>query len=247
MTIALLCPTKERSGKFQRMCDSARKMGDVKIYAAIQQDDIAMYSGYDFLLATQEWMPTCHKWNLLAESAMQNPNINLFMLAADDIIFATPLWDAAIKDHYNALENKIHVYALLDSRDENGTPHQIVTREFIEAMGWFCPPIFLHWMTDTWTTEIAKSAGVFTHLKDYLLIHDKSADKGTPDATHIGIREQGWHARDMWVAEHCQDWLEMQKIKLHRAVGKSIISARVSASRNDWNKGKPVSAFMVRA
>jgi hypothetical protein len=130
------------------------------------------------------------------------------------MVFTTPCWDTALLDHYNALENKIHVYHLRDSRNPDGTPHPIVTREYIEAMGYFLPPIFLHWFIDSWTVDIAKSNGVFTHLKDYELQHIKPSDKGQGDETHNRIRNMGWRERDGWVAEKCKHYLALEKSRL---------------------------------
>lgn len=206
MTIAILCPTKGRNHKLQRMIDSAIS---TKSDGPTLDFYIAYSSNKDLpqnTLGKNVWvseyadlLPTAQKWNWLADQAYLNQETKLLMLGADDMIFSTPLWDKALLDHYNALENKIHVYALRDSRDENGTPHPIVTREYIEAMGWFLPPYFLHWYVDSWTVGIAKLNNCFTHLKDYLLIHDKPSDKGQADATHTGIRAMGWHERDKWV------------------------------------------------
>lgn len=221
MTIAILVPTKGRPQQFRRMVESADKMahGHINIEVGAIPNDVP----YELPPLTKttviptnfpDGLPTVHKWNALAEPLMRNPENKLFMLGADDIVFATPLFDKALIDCHNALENKIHVFALLDSRDPDGVPHPIVTREWIEFFGWAFPPIFVHWMLDTWTVEIAKSAGCFTHLKDYLVIHDKCNDKGNPDETHNGIRRSGWRERDAFVAKSCTDWLELQKKKL---------------------------------
>lgn len=218
MSIAILCPSKDRVIKFRGMVNSAYKTAykseSVCIYLGIAEEDTQKYGYGSFLSYKFPLSTTAHKWNKLAEIAMQNLNKNLFMLGADDMIFTTPGWDKALLDHYNALDNKIHVYALQDSRDENGTPHIIVTREYIEAMGWFVPPIFLHWFIDSWTVAIAKANNCFTHMKDYLLIHDKPSDNGQADETHSRIREWGWHERDRWVADKCVDVLDMYKQKL---------------------------------
>lgn len=241
MSIALLVPTKGRPEQFKRMCKSAKmtasNVGGLTIFAATSQEDLPKYDpgvlgggGYIFadengwempsdgiggnIIITPDGMPTAYKWNLLAEKAMQNPNNKLFMLCADDVIFSTPMWDKALLDHYNALENKIHVYHLLDNRTGHGTPHPIVTREYIEAMGYFLHPLFLHWFVDTWTVEIAKAAGCFTHMTDYMLEHIKPSDQGKPDATHTGIRAMGWHERDVWTHEHSQHILDLEKRRL---------------------------------
>lgn len=212
--IALLCPTRDRKEKFKRMCESAASTStsEVSIYSG--SNGVDNYAQFSFPLDC----PTVFMWNELAKEAMRNEANKLFMLAADDMVFSTPLWDKAIIDHYDALEDKVHVYALCDSRDNDGTPHVIVSREYIEAMGYFLPPIFLHWFVDTWTVAIARAYGCFTHLKDYLLIHDKPSDEGKADDTHNRIRKMGWHGRDVAVNVSCQHYLGLEKMRLTNMV-----------------------------
>jgi hypothetical protein len=200
---------------------TAHNSGDIRIYAGFTEGDIHLtdyvLQRIDHSVLYPDGMPTGFKWNLLAEQAMKD-GATIFMLCADDIIFSTPCWDKALLEHYRALDNKIHAYHLLDARTGHGTPHPIVTKEYIEAMGYFLPPLMLHWFVDTWTVEIAKAAGCFTHMTDYQLLHDKPSDRGKPDKTHTGIRDMGWHSRDQWTHEHSQHILEFEKRRLQAAM-----------------------------
>lgn len=219
--IAILCPTYRRPKLARRMWDSVN--GAARVYFCTDSIDLmdcklAGIEATDYIYA-DPMMPTAQKWNMLAEESMKDPANKLFMLGADDMIFETPGWDQALIDHYNSLENKIHVYALRDSRDDDGTPHYIVTREYIEAMGYFFPPLFLHWFGDTWTVSIARSNNCFTHFGDYKLTHDKPSDRGQPDQTHSRIRQFGWHKRDKYVAEKMAHILELEKKRLACAFG----------------------------
>lgn len=215
--ITILVPSRARPNEFKRMVESVRKTsgGDVKIYVCLRPGDMHIYrevlgnlmNDIKIMIAPDN-LPTAHKWNLMAEHAMTD----IMMLGADDMVFATSLWDQALLDHYSSLDDKRHVYALQDSRDESGTPHPMMTKEYVQAMGYFVPPIFLHWFIDSWTVKIANEK--FTHLKDYLLVHEKPSDRGAADETHNRIRESGWHERDQWVATCCEDWLDDQIRKL---------------------------------
>lgn len=219
--IAILCPTRGRPEQCKRMTRTAAETADTELIfmLGMQEDQVKLYANdqlQDFMVCP-DW-PTVMTWNWLAKEAMKFPYVKLFMLGSDDMIFATPGWDKALIDHYNALENKIHVYALQDSRDPDGTPHPVVTREWIDAMGYFVPPIFLHWFIDSWTVSIADSVGAFTRLRDYMLIHDKPSDKGQADETHNRIRRNGWHQRDQYVNDTCQHFLEFEKQRLAKAM-----------------------------
>lgn len=193
---------------------------NVRVYFYVADDDpererylhIEGCSGY----RGPDW-PIVQATNFLAAQEVMD-NKNLFVLAGDDAVFATPHWDKALIEAYQALDNKIHVFSLLDSRDADGYPHPIITREYIEAMGYMVPPIFLHWYVDTWTVEIAKANNCFTHLKEYLLIHDKPSDDGKKDITHDRLRRIGWHVRDTAVDKECRHFLEVEKKRLAAAI-----------------------------
>lgn len=213
--IVILCPTRDRKPQYKRMLKSCIDTSE-NVAVVSGTNGGKSYVGTNYPID----IPTVFMWNDLAKKAMKHPDANLFMLGSDDIVFSTPHWDKAILDHYNALEEKVHVYSLRDSRDPLGTPHPIVTREYVNAMGYFIPPIFLHWFVDTWTVEIAKANHCFTHLSDYLLVHDKPSDTGQADETHNKIRRMGWHARDKMVADTCPHLLSEEKDRLNMVLGK---------------------------
>lgn len=230
MTIAILCPTKGRENQCKRMAESCANTSskEIVIYFGLTQEDYTIEEKYvdwcawcnEFTLKHKmrvkvitrifpDGMPTGYKWNVLAGQAYQNEKIKFFMLAADDIIFTTPCWDSALGEG-----NKIHVYSMQDSRDTDGTPHPIVTRAYVDAMGYFLPPIFLHWFVDSWTVAIAKHNNCFTYMRDFLLVHDKPSDKGICDKTHKDIRSMGWKERDQWTNDVMQTLLENEKFRL---------------------------------
>lgn len=208
MSIAIICPTRGRQDGFSRMVKSVKNTtsSDVSVIAGTNGDDD--YVGNKFPIDC----PTAHMWNVMGTHA--TIDFDLIMVGSDDMYFVDKGWDKTIKDHYNSLENKIHVYALQDSRDEYGAPHPIMTKEYVKKMGYFVPPIFMHWCIDSWTVEIAKANNCFTHLRDYQLVHDKPSDSGNPDETHKRIRSNGWHVRDMNVAKSCGHFLELEKQRL---------------------------------
>lgn len=208
--IAVLCPTRNRPEQFKRMKKSVEATSDGVLICAASNDPRDTYVRNFFPLD----MPTVHMWNVMAKDIYDNTDIKLFMLGADDTVFSTPLWDKALINHYNKLENKIHVYALQDSRDVEGTPHPIVTREFIDAMGYAFMPIFLHWFVDTWTVDIAKANHCFTHLSDFELTHIKPSDHGKADETHTRIRRNGWFERDAYVNDFCKHIKTSEKLRL---------------------------------
>lgn len=202
--IALLCPSKGRPDKLKRMWESAKATAmypdKLELFIAINEEEKNIYTGY-----VDAQMLLCKDWsivlsnNLMAEMAMKKHP--LIMMIGDDTIFSTIGWDLALMEAYDKLDKKEHVFALLDSRDAEGTPHPIVTREWLDVVGYLACPIFLHWYVDSWLTDMAKHVNRFTHLKDYLLVHDKPSDTSGGDLTHTSIRDRGWNIRDKYVAD----------------------------------------------
>jgi hypothetical protein len=221
--INLICPTRGRPDKMKRMWESAKATAyapeQIRLVLGIDEDQELLHyaskpqSAVMYVLKDHGIV---YGINRMVHSLMQDHHNKLFMIAPDDTIFTTPHWDKALTDHYNALENKAHVYCLRDSRDVDGTPHPVITREYVSMMGYFFPPIFLHWYVDTWTSDIAKACGIFTHLKDYELVHDKPSDRGKLDDTHYRPRARGWHERDSFVNVTCQNFkaVETQRLRL---------------------------------
>lgn len=169
--------------------------------------DISVYIFRDWTLAM------CH--NVLSEKTM---DYDLHFGVGDDTIFRTPGWDETIIKSYKALDNKIHMWSLLDNRDAKGMPAPCISREYIQAMGWRVPPYFMHWYCDTWTTEIAKANNCITHLTDYLLFHDKQSERGIKDEAYYRIRHRGGYERDSYMAESCKHFLEVEKKRLGKII-----------------------------
>lgn len=221
--IALICPTRGRPIQFKKMLMSAFATAadpkNIWVYYYIADND-PTFEYYPHLERTScfrgpDWSAVMASNYMASHENMDNKD--LFMVAADDMVFTTPCWDTALLEHYKSLEKKQHVYAFQDSRDPDGTPHPIATKEFVAALGYLLCPIFMHWYVDCWMVETAKANGCFTHMRDYLLVHDKGSDKGAPDETHTRIRNNGTHERDTYVNDKMQHLLDMEKCRLNEA------------------------------
>lgn len=227
MTIALITPSRRRPALLKRMWESALKTAtypdQLRLHYGIHKEEEQAYGfammmclkGSSQLVFVNDWS-TVYSANYLAGQALTYEDTTLLMIIGDDAIFDTRGWDKALLDHYAALENKVHLYSLRDSRDENGTPHPIATKEWVLSMGYIATPIFLHWYVDTWMTQIARENRIFTHMKDYLLIHDKPSDHGQGDETHTRIRVRGWKQRDDFVDFTCHHFLDVESNRLRK-------------------------------
>lgn len=238
MSIAILVPTRGRPDKFRNMVQSVAKTTSTKItiYVLLQsEEDVASYDIKGLQIPSNGNLdikinafhlfevdaPTVHLWNRLAGIAYDDKEVtnNIFMLGSDDIVFDTKGWDVGLIKRYDELANKIHVFSLKDYRQHSSnetlsTPHPIVTREYMKAMGYFIPPLFLHWHVDMWTVEIARANNVFTHVENFICVHDKVELIEDKDDTHERLRKRGWRERDAYVDKTSQHILEAEKKRL---------------------------------
>lgn len=236
--ISLLVPTRGRAKKFSNMVQSVANTTSTKvtIYALLQsEDDVKDYDIKGIQIPSNANLevkvnafhlfdidaPTVHLWNKLAGIAFDDKDVtnNIFMLASDDVLFDTKGWDVELIKRYEALANKIHVFSLKDYREHEvneglSTPHPIVTREYMKAMGYFIPPLFLHWHVDKWTVEVARANDVFTHINNFVCVHDKVQLVEDIDETHNRLRKRGWRERDAYVDKMSQHILEAEKVRL---------------------------------
>lgn len=140
--------------------------------------------------------PTTWKWNKLAEDAL-GLGADIIVLGSDDIVFETPQWANMLRQRVRQFPDRILAVGFNDGRAKGSVPHYAVTREWIDGIGYFCPPIFHHWCVDIWTQSIGARIGRYQYAEDIVVRHDTVKITGKVDRTHSRIREGVWHPRDM--------------------------------------------------
>lgn len=221
MKIALLCPSRGRPDLAKRMVDSVLATAvhpqRVEILFYLNGDDPEAKRYIDWLTQPEYKgsvrftvgtdAPTAYSWNLLA----QETDADLLMLCGDDCVFQTRGWDNAFEATAGTFKNGIGVLSFMDGRSAPGTghPHPVVSRKFMETLGYFTPPLFFHWYVDTWLVTLAQQAGVFHYLEEVLVDHVKPAETTGADDTHRRIRMGVWQARDKLAWELGHRWMQL--------------------------------------
>jgi len=217
MKISVLCPSRGRPEKAKRMLDSiyATKNGsEVEVLFYLNEDDprLQEYPLDDkrCIVHIGKDSPPAWSWNWLAGKATGD----LLMLMGDDNIFTTPCWDEKYIEAAKQYPDGIFVISCPDGRTKDGNPHPTVGRGWVNTLGYFVPPIFLHWFVDSWTQYMAQSLGRFIRLEDVEIKHDKD----DADPTSLRIRENAWYDRDRWIAQYLQRYLFLDRKLLKLAI-----------------------------
>lgn len=164
--ISVLCPTRGRPQQFNQMLESIRKTTRtlVETFARFDGDDKTVEEA----TRGRSWNPSLcwtigmrislsEIWNECANRALGD----LLMLCADDVVFQTPGWDVMVEQAFEECPDKI-----LCVYGDDGGPHgkefaslPIVSRAWVETVGYFTPPGFAGDFCDTWIQDIALALG----------------------------------------------------------------------------------------
>ncbi len=187
--ISVLLPSRGRPSNVERLLGSlmATSNGVWEMVVRLDDDDptapeyprafpITYLTGPRALLSSY--------WNECYEAAT-GP---IFMQCGDDITFETPGWDRIVAAAFPP-----DGIALVHGDDGNpdrdralgfGT-HGFLRREWVEAVGYFVPPLFSSDMNDVWLNDIANALGRRVFVDIVTEHHHPAFNKGPMDQTHL--------------------------------------------------------------
>lgn len=214
MRFALLIPTRGRAESLARCVESAFDTADdsaqVDIWCYRDEDD-GSYEGLDLPVSwvTGPRITLSRTWNVLDAASGGDIVCHL----GDDIIFRSPGWDSEVRGAFSRFADRIaFVYGRDGAQDANLGTHGFVSRQWIDAVGYFCPPLFSHDYNDTWLNVVAELVGRRVFLPDLLMEHMHWIwGKSDHDQTYVD--HEGFGARD----NVSQLWLDTGDLRLRDA------------------------------
>jgi hypothetical protein len=178
--ISLCTPTRGRPDRFENMVTSARATatGDFEVVAWLDEDDPWRYQYPRFRDVPVRYAsgPRVYENGVLTTSglwtdAWRQAQGDIAMLASDDIEFATPGWDARIESAFAGVEDRILMAYCSDGSKRQLPVAPFVSREWIDAVGYFTPPGWQGWFSDTWVWAIAADLKRVVHFPNVLIEH----------------------------------------------------------------------------
>ena len=178
--ISVLTPTRGRPDLMDRMLKSAfvtasnPKEVEFLFYIDIDDPKLKQYKGLPHIngcnaeIVVGDPIRPIQSWNVLAKKAKGD----LLMLGNDDLVFGSVGWDVAF--HKAAKKYKDDIYCLWANDLINGGNHcafPVVSRKWVDTLGYFTKELFLAGYVDTWIFEMAKSLNRCHYLKDVIIEH----------------------------------------------------------------------------
>jgi hypothetical protein len=203
VSIAVLCPTRNRPDNVARLAASAweHAADPDSVELVFYEDEDAPGSVPDSLAAFDgvrvvrgPRIVLSDMWNRCAAAAAAD----ILMQCGDDIVFATPGWDKLVTGAIESYPDRI---VLAYGRD--GTPihgddfgsHGFVHRRWTDTLGYFTPPYFSSDYGDTWLNDLAARIGRKHFIPGLLTDHlHPAAGRAEWDQNHRERLER--HAQD---------------------------------------------------
>jgi hypothetical protein len=157
--ISILIPTRKRPHNIKRLWDSvvrtAQKPMEIELVLYIDEDDNTYKNlKVPMKIIKGERIVLSDMWNKCAEVASNN----IMMYCGDDIVFRTKHWDREVINTFDKLEDKIGYVFGRDGSVHDGKygTHGFVHKNWFNALGYICPPVFSGDYSDTWINDVAK-------------------------------------------------------------------------------------------
>ena len=172
-TIGLMVPTRGRPAELERCVKSALESADhpdqVEVWCYRDEDD----DSYADLELPVRWVTgpritLSRTWNVLDAAS----GCAIVGHCGDDVVFRTYGWDVDVLESFEEFTDRIaFVYGRDGVQDQKLGTHGFVSREWIDAVGYFCPPLFSHDYNDTWLNVVAELIGRRVYMPDMLIEH----------------------------------------------------------------------------
>ena len=171
-SIALLVPSRKRVDNIRRLVTSISSTVEFKenitIYFYIDDDDFDTLKVVKSLRRRGDCKINYLVGPRIIMSEMVNklyPMTTEFILffGADDIVFRTNCWDSILIEAVKEVSDGIGLFYGNDLVTSQHAPdfatHPIVTRKWVEVVGYLSPPYFSCDYADTWLNDIADQTG----------------------------------------------------------------------------------------
>ena len=216
---ALICPTRGRSNRIKEFVESALitathpKRIEILLYVDNDDPDLQDYES-NILDLQKKFISSPISITLgpsigvpkAANTLFEQSKADVFLTSNDDQIFITYGWDTRLDDEITKFPDNIFCLWFNDKwESENFCTFPILSRKWIETLGYLQFPFFEHFFTDAWIWMLAKTIGRDHYIDDITVEHRHwKTGKSKKDLTyerHQTTEERSKHTRDRSVID----------------------------------------------
>ena len=214
-TFSLLCPTRGRSKRAAEFAESvfltATYPENIEVLFYVDSDDPELEFYHREIASLRDRLTVANTieikqgpqvgvavaTNLLTKMS----RFNIFLYSSDDQIYIDQGWDVKLDEEVNKYADQIYCIWFNDAwESENFCTFPIVSRKWVETLGYFLFPFFEHFFTDTWVWMLAKTVNRAIYMPEVLVEHRHwKVGKSEKDETYLRnatTENTSRHARD---------------------------------------------------
>ena len=218
---ALLCPTRgrpKRAAEAARSAFATASHPERVAYLLYVDEDDSDLQNYERLVA--ELADECAGRGGVVRLTVGPPvgvlrafnqltkttDADVFVIATDDQVFVDHGWDARLDEETAKYSDGIYCMWFNDNwESQNFCTAPIVSRIWVETLGYFLFPIFEHFFADAWIWMLAKSVDRAVYISDIAVEHRhwKTGKSEIDDTYERNVSKPGdsRHARDREVID----------------------------------------------
>ena len=220
--LSIIFPTRNRPNNVIRFVDSifatADSVKNIQLCIYIDDDDTASVPALQQIAERIDTQAL--QGNLKIGSHMYNELYriatgDLFMFAADDIVFRTKGWDSIVTKKFDEHPDKIlFVYGEDGFQHGRIGTHGFIHNNWIETVGYVLPPKLASSYTDEWVTELAVKAGRNCYMPELFIEHLHPAIGTAPnDATYTNRTEMPGNLAELYRSLESDRNADTEKLK----------------------------------
>ena len=202
--MSLLCPSRGRPNDLERfilsVTDTATDPGRVEILVYVDDDDPLKF---DYILKHKSLclegnVQSLMNLNVFFDEPLSTPLLNnilaehaqgdVLMLANDDQVFCDKGWDNRLDEETAKYSDDIYCMWFNDGwYGEDICTFPIVSRRWVETLGYLTTPVFEKFNGDLWIWQIGQMVGRLHYIPDILVEH-LHPDTGKAEADETTAR-----------------------------------------------------------
>jgi len=230
--ISILCPTKYRHDSLERMwlsaLGSAQEPDKVELVLYVEPyDDQTLSKCENLRVQYGNKIKTIVGSEEVIYSDLHNlccseSSADIFMCAADDLVFRTYKWDKVVKNIFSKSEDKImYVYPNDGHWGEELGTHGFFHKRWFDTLGYILPPIFTVDYSDNYLMDVSRSLNRAIYMENVLVEHmhwtfGKSEFDITAQEAHT--RRQSTNNSELYNSEETQSAQYQDILKLHHVI-----------------------------
>lgn len=236
--ISLLCPSRGRPQQLERLLKSiantARDPSRIEILIYVDDDDTERF---EYLLSHKNLAinPMISKLlniELIVDEPFRTPILNniladraqgnILMITNDDQIFRDKNWDIRIDEEVSKFPDNIYCMWFNDGRyQEKICTFPILSKEWVNTLGYIEPFLFEHFNCDLWIWQIGKMIDRLHYIPDILVEH-LHPDTGKAEQDETTMRNLKGRRPEI-------DKIAFAKFERYRILDASLLQEKIEA------------------